>query len=315
MVFSNERKHYPKVSFVILNWNGLEDTIECLESLQKITYENYEVVVVDNCSEGDDVEALQKRFGSAIRVVVNDSNYGSAEGYNSGIRYILANSQPKPDYIVIMNNDLVVDKNCLSELVNVAESDDKIGIVGPKIYYYDHKGRKDIIWSAGGKIRLWQPHVQCHIGENVPDQPKYGNLTTVDWITAALLMMRTDLTKELGLFHPGYFMGLEDTEYCLKAREQGFKIVYVPSAKAWHKVGVSIEKTNISYADPTSYYYFVKRNFSRLIYIYQLLLFPLIIIYWGLLYLIRQRDKRRPVVFLRNFTNFIFHRSSPRLKE
>jgi len=302
--------YYPKVSFVVLNWNGFEDTVECLESLQKIAYKNYEIVVVDNGSDGDDAVILQTRFGASIYVVVNDNNYGAAEGYNSGLRYILANLQPRPDYIVVMNNDLIVDGHFLSELVNVAEADKDIGIVGPKIYYYDYKGRKDIIWSAGGKINPWLPHVYHHIGENHPDLPKYQKLTTVDWITAALFMVKTDVIEKVGFFNSMYFLGLEDTEYCLKVREHGFKIVYVPAAKVWHKVGVSIRKANKSYADPSLYYRFIKRNFSRFIYIYQLLILPFVISYWGVLYLIRHRDKRRMMIFLRNFANFILRRDA-----
>ena len=129
---------------------------------------------------------------------MNDNNYGCAEGYNSGLRHILANSQPKPDYIVVMNNDLIVDNHFLSELVNVAEADEYIGIVGPKIYYCDYKGRKDIIWSAGGKINPMLPQVYHHIGENRPDLPKYQKLTTVDWITAALFMVKIDVIDQDG---------------------------------------------------------------------------------------------------------------------
>ena len=248
---------YPKVSLVILNWNGLDDTTECLESLQKITYSNYEVIVVDNCSEGDDAAILKERFRDYIDLVLNDKNYGSSEGYNSGIRHILTNSKPKPDYIIIMNNDMVVDSAFLNEMVKAASEDERIGIIGPKIYYYNYKGRNDVIWSAGGKIRRWLPQIHHHIGENDDDLPKYQYKTSVDWITGALFMLKYRLIEEMGLFHTGYFIGMEDTEYCLNARKRGYEIVYVPSSKVWHKVGASISKSGRSYADPSLYYYFV----------------------------------------------------------
>jgi GT2 family glycosyltransferase len=297
--------NYPKVSLVILNWNGLEDTSECLKSLQKIAYSNYEIIIVDNCSDGDDAAILKERFGDYIQLVCNDKNYGSAEGYNSGIRFILANSQPKPNYIITMNNDMVVDSAFLTELVEAAVEDEHIGIVGPKIYYYNYDNRNDVIWSAGGKIKLWMPQVQRQIGENDDDLPKYQNKITVDWITGALFMLKSQLFEELGLYYPGYFLGLEDTEYCLRARKRGYRTVYVPSAKVWHKVGASVIKSDRSYADPASYYNFVRRNFPLPVYIYQLLLLPFVVLYWGVLYLIRRRDKRNARIFIRNFIRFI----------
>ena len=297
----------PKVSLIILNWNGVDDTIECLESIQRLTYEHYEVIVVDNGSDGDDVTILSSIFGEYIHLVCNKSNLGSSEGYNSGIRYVLNASKPKPQYIVIMNNDLVLNQNCLSELVRVADTDQKIGIVGPKIYYYDYKGSKNIIWSAGGKLRKWLPNVHYHIGENRVDGPEYHNEASVDWITGAIFMLRTSLIDEIGLFHSGYFIGLEDVEYCLRTKKHQFDILYVPTAKAWHKVGVSMRKAGRSYADPGLYYYFLKRNFSLPIYIYHLLLLPILIAQWGLLYLAGQRDRRRLYIFIRNLSRFLFN--------
>lgn len=83
-----------EVSIITVNWNGLEDTKKCLESLKKITYPNYEVIVVDNGSEGNDAHVLKDRFGDYIKLIQNDKNYGCGEGYNTGIRYALSNSRP-----------------------------------------------------------------------------------------------------------------------------------------------------------------------------------------------------------------------------
>jgi GT2 family glycosyltransferase len=201
-----------------------------------------------------------------------------------------------------------VDSVFLTELVEAAIEDENIGIVGPKIYYYNYDNRNDVIWSAGGKIKLWKPQVQRHIGENDDDLPKYQRKTDVEWITGALFMLKRQLFEELGLYYPGYFLGLEDTEYCLNARKRGYKIVYVPTARVWHKVGASVKKSDRSYADPASYYNFIKRNFPLAVYIYQLLLLPFVILYWGLLYLIRHRDKRSARIFIHNFSRFIFPR-------
>ncbi len=297
---------HPKASIIILNWNGLEDTTECLESLKRVTYPDYEVIVVDNASDGNDAEVLKERFGDYIQLVQNDRNYGCGKGFNIGIRHVLANSQP--EYILIMNNDVVVEATFLDELVRVAESDERIGIVGPKIYYYDYKGRNDIIWSAGGKIRWWSLKIQHQIGENDNDLPKYQAATNVDWISGAVMMFKSCLTEKVGLFNPRYFFGHEDTEYCIKARRQGFRIVFVPTAKVWHKVGVSMKKAHLTFADPSSRYYFIKQSFPLPVYIYHLLLLPALLSWWALIYLAKHRDRRTLRRFLSDFGRFVRRR-------
>ena len=107
-----------KVSIIILNWNKYEETIECLDSLRNITYPNYNIILVDNGSEGPDVKILGERYGNYINIIKNDKNYGFAEGCNIGLRYALSNKNP--DYVLLLNNDTIVDPNFLTELVKVA---------------------------------------------------------------------------------------------------------------------------------------------------------------------------------------------------
>ncbi|GAG89310.1 unnamed protein product, partial [marine sediment metagenome] len=110
----------PKVSIITLNWDGLEYTIECLASLKKITYPNYEVIVVDNGSKGNDAQVLEEKFGDYIHIIKNDMNYGSRGGVNIGMRYFLNNSNS--DYLLLLDNDTVVDPEFLTEMVKVAEA-------------------------------------------------------------------------------------------------------------------------------------------------------------------------------------------------
>ena len=303
--------NHPKVSIITVNWNGLDDTKECLESLKKLNYPDYEVIVVDNGSGGNDAQVLKDKFGDYIQLIRNDKNYGFGEGFNTGIRYAVANSQPK--YILIINNDVVVHPALLDELVRVAEGDEQIGIVGPKIYYYDYEGRKDIIWSAGGKIERWALKIHRQMGENDYDLPEYQSVRRVDWITGAVLMFNSHLTERVGLINPWYFIGHEDVEYCLKARMHGFKIVYVPTARAWHKVGASAKKFHITYADPSAYYYLIRQCFPLYVYIYHLLLSPVLLCRWALLYLIRHRDRHTLRRFLSDFASFVLQRRKQRL--
>jgi len=114
---------HPKVSIIILNWNGLKDTIECLESLKKITYPNYEVIVVDNDSKGNDADILEERYKNYIRVIRNKENLGFAGGNNVAIRQVL--KEEKSDYILLLNNDTIVEPNFLEELIKIALQDEK----------------------------------------------------------------------------------------------------------------------------------------------------------------------------------------------
>ena len=232
--------NHPKVSIIVLNWNGLDDTVECLDSLRKITYPNYEVIVVDNASQGNDVEILRSKFGDYIQIIENDKNSGFAEGNNIGMRSALKKSNVA--YFLLLNNDTVVGPDFLDELVKVSESEAEIGIVGPKIYYHNFQGRKNVIWFAGGTIMKWRRWIYHGIGWNDDDLPQYQNTANVHWVSGAAMMLKRSVIERISYLDSRYFFGNEDVDYCLRARKHGFKIVYAPTAKVWHKVGMSREK-------------------------------------------------------------------------
>lgn len=230
----SELMNLPKVSMIILNWNGVEDTIECLESLKKITYPNYEVIVVDNASSGNDVEVLRERYGNYIHVIANDENYGYPEGCNVGMRYALKKGT---DYILLLNNDIVVDPEFLTELVKVAESDPSIGLTGSKIYYYYHPNR---IQSAGGKIRWWLGDIEGYGGEE--DMGQYDDVAERDLVFATSCLIKKKVIERISFLDPFFFFGVEEYDYCPRAKRAGFKVVYVPHSKVWHKWGASRAK-------------------------------------------------------------------------
>ncbi len=284
----------PRICIVILNWNGLADTLECLASLRTLEYPNYKAIVVDNASRGDDVQVLRQRFGDYVHVIQNDVNYGFAEGNNIGIRYAI--EQYRPDYLFLLNNDTVVAPNALTELARIGESDAKIGILGPKIYYHDVNGRKDIIWAAGGKIRWWHPWIYHGNGCGDEDGPKYETLRPVPWASGAALMIKRQVLDKISLLNADYFSGNEDVEYCYKARKHGFGVVYVPTSLIWHKVGrARPHPTSVSqgvgnqqtlrprrvrgprFADLPPYYRLLRRNFSKPVYAYHLFISPLLV--------------------------------------
>jgi hypothetical protein len=265
------------VCIIVLNWNGLTDTIECLKSLLRVTYPNREFILVDNASSGDDVRQLADEFGDSVRIIRNEKNYGFAGGNNIGIKYALDHSSP--DYVFLLNNDTVVAPDFLDEMLRAAESDPAVGILGPKIYYYDFSGRKDVIWTAGGKIRWWHPWVYDGIGHNDDDLPKYQRLASVQWISGAAMLISRRVIEDISVLNTDYYFGTEDVEYCLKARAHGFKCLYVPAARIWHKVGRSRSRRGPGFADLPDYYRLLRRNFAKPICAYHLLISPVLIIH------------------------------------
>ena len=265
----------PGLCIIVLNWNGLADTQECLRSLQKVTYPNREVILVDNASTGDDVSQLDKEFGESIRIIRNEKNYGFAGGNNAGIRYALDRSSP--DYVFLLNNDTVVDPDFLDELVKAGEANPDAGILGPKVYYYDFDGRKDVIWAAGGKIRWWHPWFYHTTGQGHDDLPKYQKLRDVPWISGAAIMIKRQVLEQISLLNAEYFLGGEDVEYCLKARARGFRCLYVPTARIWHKVGRSRLKHGPRFSELPDYFRLLRRNTSFPFCAYHFLISPLLI--------------------------------------
>jgi len=262
----------PKVCIIVLNWNGLKDTVECLESLKKITYPNYEVIVVDNGSEGNDAEVLTGRYGNYIHLIRNEKNYGFAEGNNTAISFVLANSNP--DYILLLNNDTVVHPDFLDKLVAAAESDSQIGIVGPKVYFHR---TQNTFQSAGATVNLWTGTTAL-IGFNEIDNGQFDDKREVDWVMGCCLLIRRAVIETIGLLNPEYFALYEETEWCLRCKKAGYQVVYVPDSVLWHKGGQATAKISgfRAYYMGRNQFIFMKRNCSLLQFISFLVIFPLL---------------------------------------
>jgi len=295
--------NYPKVSIVILNWNGILDTLECLESLQKITYLDYDVIVVDNGSEGDDVSILRDKFPTQVTVVENDHNYGFAEGSNIGMRCALNASRPA--YLLLLNNDTVAEPGFLDKLVSVAESDPDIGILGPRILYHDFEGRNDVVWFTGGEIRWWHPKIWRFLKLADGDMKENRTPIRVDWVSGAAMMIRASVIDRISFLDSRYFFGHEDIDYCLRAQRHHFKIVYVPTSVVWHKVGRSRGRFAPGFADLALEYQLIKRNASTPLYVYHLLLVPLLLLKWGIGFLVKYRNRETLGRFLSNLKRTI----------
>lgn len=266
------------ILIIILNWNGWKDTIECLDSLLKINYQNYNIVLVENGSSNDSFIRLKDYIErnlalmpsnsllSIINVCLDDRidkilsyedtisnigliliknklNCGFADGNNIAINFAL-NAGLNPDYFLLLNNDTTVSEEFLNELVTIAQSDIKIGFVGPKVYhYYNSCSGKNIISFAGGKINLWKGK-SYHIGSGEVDLGQFNLVKDVDYVEGSCILIKTSVLRKIGLLDPNYFAYWEETDLCMKGIKAGYRALYAPKAVIWHKVSASVSASS-----------------------------------------------------------------------
>lgn len=227
----------PKVSIILLNWNGWQDTLNCLDSLKKTTYPNYEVITVDNASSNESVEKIKawldaNKPAAKNALIINSHNAGFAGGNNFGIKKAM---ESKPDYVLLLNNDTVVAPDFLEKLVNAAETDKKFGIVGAKMYFEAEKNR---IWFGGGYFSWFGggKHLEY---DTIDKNPNDKELKETGYMTGCCFMIRREVLEKIGLMNEDFFLYYEDTEWSLRAKEHGYKIIYAPASHIWHKISRS----------------------------------------------------------------------------
>lgn len=222
----------PKVAIIVLAWNGKALTLSCLSSLAKLDYENTTIILVDNASTDGTVEAVRESFGESIRIIENIANLGFSRGNNVGIEAALKDGA---DYILLLNNDTIVDEKLATHLVDAMLRHPGVGIAGPKIYYH---GAPDVIWSAGGEVSLWRRSA-THRGIRERDLGQYDDTREVDYVTGCALMAARDVFARIGMLDPSFKAYFEDTDFCMRARHAGYRILYIPQGKVWHKISQS----------------------------------------------------------------------------
>jgi GT2 family glycosyltransferase len=222
----------PLVCIIILNWNGIELTRECLRSLLNIKYLATKTIVVDNGSTDNSAVILNNEFPS-VDLIALEKNFGYAGGNNIGIDYAL--KKHNCDFVLLLNNDTIVDEAFLNEMVSASKQNSSVGAVVPKIYYFD---RPETIWYAGGRFRKICGY-GTHYGVLRKDS---NNFSVPKYVTfgngCALLISRKALEK-VGNLDEQFFATCEDSDYSLRLRQAGFLIAYQPRAKVWHKVSIT----------------------------------------------------------------------------
>ncbi len=245
--------HKPaKVSIIIVHPYGFEHTPKCLGSLSTMTYPNAEVIVVDNGSQDGSGEMLRKQYPEVI-FIHNEKNDGFAGGNNIGIEYALANDA---QYVLLLNNDTIVTPSFLEPLVDRLESDKNIGAVSGKIYYYPDAvgGKEKIIWYAGA-YQKWHMAYN-HTCEFEKDNGQCDEAGEVAYASGCLMLLRSDVLKQIGGLSEEYFMYWEESDWCMRAKAKGYSSWYEPRAVIYHNT-----RSSIKGKETPLYTYMMYRNF------------------------------------------------------
>jgi GT2 family glycosyltransferase len=267
----------PRIVIIILNWNGWVDTIDCLESLYQIDYDNYNVIVVDNASEDDSIKKI-KEFSSKLRiksnysilnvnimeygeneiksavldengknitkeliVLKNSKNYGYAKGNNLGIQFAF-NLFFDLDYILLLNNDTILEKNFLIELIKATKDEEKVGIYSPKLLDADNHR---IIDSTGHIISCGRI---IDRGHGKVDKHQYDDKTKVIGAKGAAALYKREMLESIGLFRESFIISYEDAELSWRANKNLWEARYVPNSVVYHKGERSIKKDHAKFS-------------------------------------------------------------------
>lgn len=225
----------PLVFIIILAWNHLDETLTTLTSLLQTTYANAQFVVVDNASTDGTPAAVRARFPS-VAVLESPTNIGISGGYNLGLKHALAHAA---DYAIVANNDLETDPALIGNLVAALEADPAAGMAMPKIYHYF--GDRTRLWCPGASWRAFPPEVKMIL--DVPDGPQFDVPRAIDFAPSCFLLIRRAALERAGLFDTGYFFYYDDWDFSARLRAAGYRILFVPTAKLWHMVSISTQKS------------------------------------------------------------------------
>lgn len=260
-----------KILIILLNWNGKKDTLECLDSLQKVNYPHFTTIVIDNGSSDDSVITIRNAFPS-IPIFETKENLGFAGGNNVGIAWGL-----KKDYewILLLNNDTTVAPDFLNGFLDAAKQEPKAKILGAKIY---RSSKQNEIDHLGG---IWNPKIaefeSLHSGQ-IDDKISFESMKKVDYVCGAALFMHRSVPETIGLLEPKYFLFWEETDFCCRAKRCNLEVWTAPQAKVWHKVSSSFTggKPQMHYFWWRSRLLWMERNclFSERKALYRKIVFP-----------------------------------------
>jgi len=227
----------PRVLITIVNWNGRDDLVELLASIKNLNYpkDNYKIMVIDNGSRDGSQTAISQSFPD-VYLLENKRNIGYVKAVNQGIANGL---NMAVNYIWIFNNDVTVEENSLRKLVEVGQQDENIGVIAPVIYSYKNP---EVIENIGYQINFWIGRLKklkfgCDVFQNYNDE-----YAEVDSQLGCSTLIKSTVFKMVGNFQAIYNLYFEETDFNVRARKKGFRVVVVKDAKVWHKTASTMNK-------------------------------------------------------------------------
>lgn len=242
----------PLVTVIVVTFNGEKYISDCINAILESNYSPLEIIIVDNCSSDNTVNQI-KTFENKVILITSKTNLGFAGGNNLGIK----NSHG--DIVVLVNQDAILTKNSILELILPILNDEKIMITGPKIFYPDTRK----IQSAGGILH--DNGLTDHIGYGKPDSDEFNHPKEVDYVTGAVMAIHKKLFEKTGLFSevykPAYY---EELEKCVQASKLHYKILYIPTSEAYHYESTTFDALSTSFLKHyhTNRFRFIYRNYS-----------------------------------------------------
>ena len=223
----------PPVGVVIVNHNLKDSLRATLESFRKVNYPGLQIVVSDNASTDGAQEMVRTEFPE-VHLLAHAEEQGYARAASLGMAFLVDRTK----YIFSTTNDVIMDPEIFNVLVDYAEKNPKTGVLGTRIYFFD---RPDVLWHAGATVHPLHGHSR-HIGWERRDHPRYGKIRECDFVTGCGYLLRSEVLKKIGYFKEDLVFYSEDAELCYRFREAGYKVMYIPEAKMWHKTGTTLAK-------------------------------------------------------------------------
>lgn len=245
------------VGIILVNWNGYEFTAACLNSLRKVDFPDFKVILVDNASQNQEAERLKTGFPE-IDLIKNSENLGFAGGNNTGIIQALAQGY---SYVLLLNNDTLVEPDFLGHMMRKLGQNSNLGVVQSLILFVHDTTQ---IWSAGGK---WDGFLGRAV--TLGDRKSVDNFQAIDrnldWATGCCMLITREALIKTGLLNASYFAYFEDVEWSLRFREKGFEIALATKAKIYHEAGAASKKKHSEGTlSPNVFYYHVRNQFFLL---------------------------------------------------
>lgn len=244
-------KSFRSISAITVNWNKPVETVRCIKSLKNGGIEDITIFVVDNGSDGNDIDLIKQEVPE-VEIIEMGRNVGYVKGINAGISKAMEN---KPPSLLIINNDAYGSPGFIAELIDGMKRHPNAGIVGPKILYPD--GRK--IWYAGGEFNEWWGYSKHPLMDSEEDGDQKDR--KVDFVTGCTMLVRREVFERVGFFDEDYDIYAEDLDLCLRAAERGYESWYIPSSVVYHEVSSSTGIAGSNLMTPLRAYHYARNMF------------------------------------------------------